>query len=93
MAVTVLHFPPTASIHMTKDVTIVPPLETPKKNLVMRKIGNHGTRDEATPKMLCRMIQMTNTVFLPFLSASMPNIILPRNFKCQINSNNYTFFK
>lgn len=74
---TVLQTPPTTSIHITKDVIIVPPLAIANKNLNIRKAINQGDIAESMPQKDCKKIETNRTFLRPNLSAATPKNILP----------------
>lgn len=77
MGTIVLHFPPTISIHITKEVTIVPPLKTASRTLERINAQYQGTNEAMSPNTDWRSMQMIKIGFLPTLSARTPNRMLP----------------
>lgn len=73
----VLHLPPTTSIHITKEVIIVPPLAMAKKNLATKNPINHGDHADRIPQIDCMKMHMIKIFFLPHLSAATPNTMFP----------------
>lgn len=73
----VLHFPPTISMHMTKEVTMVPPLKTAKRNLARTKDQYHGRKDAIRPNIDWRKMHAMSVGFLPTRSAKTPKNMLP----------------
>lgn len=74
----VLQTPPTISMHITKEVIIVPPLAIAKKNLNRTKPQNQGDHAEIIPHTDWKNIQKTSVFFLPYRSAVTPKTTFPK---------------
>lgn len=64
-------------MHMTNEVTIVPPLATAKRNRIPMNPQYHGIRDAAIPKRDWSTMQISKVFFRPCRSANIPKNIFP----------------
>lgn len=74
---TVRQKPPTTSMHITKEETMVPPLAMARTKRSRRKLQNQGAKAAAMLHKAWIKMQIMSTVFRPYLSAATPKRTFP----------------
>lgn len=75
----VLLVPPNTSMHMTKDVTLIPPSANPDRNFINKNAKNQGVYVDIMLATNCNVMVNNRIFFLPNLSDAKPKNTLPTN--------------
>lgn len=73
----VRHLPPTLSMHMTNDVTVVPPLKIASRKRIAINSQKCGANADKMPKIDWNRMQVIRMGLRPLRSARAPNSTLP----------------